>query len=111
MREVGLVAAGDDHGRAVAFPNIGQREDDVALPAAKHAMVVVVGPTQRALEAARVNRVVTASAAHRQHTLVDEQSRDIRLLLAAVAPNIVDPAGVVDQALEWLAALDTVVQL
>ena len=54
---------------------------------------------------------MSTGTAHRQHTLVDKQSGDIRLLFAAVTPDIVDPAGVIDQALEWLAALDTVVEL
>ena len=66
MCEVRFVAAGDHHGGAVAGADIGQRQDDIALAAAEHAVGVVVSPAQCAAKTARMNRVVAAGAAHRR---------------------------------------------
>ena len=111
MRDVGLVAARDDHRRAIAGPHVGQGHYDVALAATKDAMVVVVGAAQRPLVPTRVDGVMPAGAAHGQDTLVDEEPFDVGLLLAAIVAHIVDPAGMVDEPLEGLAGLDAVVQL
>jgi len=111
MGEVGLVAAGNDHGRPIARPHVGQRQDEVDLPAAEHAVVVVVCPAQRALVAARMHRVVPARPADGSDALVDEQARDVRFLLAAVMAQVMDPARVIEQPLERRAGLDAVVQL
>jgi hypothetical protein len=109
--EVGLVAAGDDHGRPVVGADVGEGHDHVDLTATEDAVGVAVGAPDGALVAAGVDRVVAAGRPDRGDGLIDEQPFDVAALLAAVAPHVVDPGGVVDQALEGLARLDAVVQL
>ena len=43
MGKVRFMAARNDHGRPIARPNIGEREEDVTLAAAKHVVLVAIG--------------------------------------------------------------------
>ena len=100
MGEVRLMAAGDHHRRPVPFADVGQGEDDVALPAAEHAVLEAIGPAQRALVAAGVDGVVPAGAADRGDGFVNKQALHIGVLLPAIAADMAEPAGMVNQRLE-----------
>jgi hypothetical protein len=67
--EVGFVAARDHHGGAVAWANVGQGQNDVTLPTAEDAILIIIRPTQRSLKAAGMDRVVAPnSRTERMHS-------------------------------------------
>src|SRR5262245_16946490 len=104
------MAAGDDHGRAVAGANIGQRDDDVALPAAEDTVGVQIATTQRTPIATGMHGMVPPRVADGGDALVNEQALDVALFFATVMAHIVDPTRIVDQTLERLAGFDAIVQ-
>src|SRR5690606_3621671 len=72
MPQVGLVAAGDDHGRAVARPDVVEGHEDVDLAAMELAGVVAELRADRPDVSARMEPLRAARAADRAEALVDE---------------------------------------
>ena len=67
-------------------------------------MLVPIDASQGDLKSARVDLVETAGPADGGDGLVNEQVFEVRLVLAAVAADMADPARVVNQGLERQAA-------
>lgn len=107
------MAPGHHHRRAVARPDVRQREQDVDLAAAERPARVPVLAAHRAPVPARVQAEEAAAAAYRGEALVDEQPLrlGVGVGLPAVAADQVDPGRVVDELFERLSSFDDVLEL
>src|SRR5690242_19990527 len=97
MREVRLVATRNHHGGAISRTNIGKRHNHIELATTKYPVVIVIGTSQRTTVATRVYRVVATAAPYREDALIDEQSSNIAIFLAAIVAQVLDVAGMIDQ--------------
>ena len=111
VRKIRFMAAGDNHRRAVSRPDVGQRQNDVALSAAEQAVLEAVCPAQSPAIAAGMDGVMPARRSDRGNRFVNEQAGNVRFRFAAVPREIFDIAGMINQFFERRSRLDRVVQL
>ena len=106
--EIGLVRTGDDHGRAIARPDVGMGDQHVDLRTVETAVVVAELHALAAVVPAGVQRDRLAGPADREEVLVDEQRPVVvikRFLPADEPQHVVDVVRVVDHPLKRPAQL------
>src|SRR5579875_922143 len=108
MHQIAFVAGRNDRGGAITMADIGQRHQDVDLADRPTAVVPAEQPGEPDIVAAGMNRNESAGPANVQETFVDTQlvgaDRDI-------PADLVEPFRIVDQFLEYRAALDDVLEI
>mgnify|MGYP001163813377 CR=1 FL=1 len=107
--DVGLVAAGYDHRRAIARANVVDRHQDVDLATMKPSVMIAELAAGDALMTAGMQADGLSGATDRGEILIDEQPPmkpiEIRLVGADEMGDLVDPRGMIDQLLPRFAAL------
>ena len=114
MREVGFVAAGDDHGCAIALANIGQRHQHIDLAAVEAAVVIAELRALGAFMPAAVQADRLSRPAYAGEALIDEKRSMIVVECARAADeclDLVDPGWMVDELLESCAAFIDLLQV